>query len=271
MALKMLMAAAAAAPMIVAHRGASHDAPENTLAAFRLAWQQGADAIEGDFYLTKDGRIVCIHDATTQRTTGTNLSVINSSLEQLRTLDAGSWKGSQWRGEKLPTVEEVLSVVPPGRKILLELKSGPEIVPPLKMALARSGLDADQIVIMSFNAKAVMEAKRQIPGIKVFWLTAFKRQGTSGEWKPSVPDILRTLQSTHADGLDCEAHEQADATLAQALRERNLSLHVWTVDKPEVAARFWRLGAESITTNRPEWLREETERLLAKASEGPSR
>ena len=77
---------------IVAHRGASLDAPENTLAAFRLAWSQGADAIEGDFRLTKDGRIACLHDDTTQRTAGLDLTVADSTLAELRELDVGSWK-----------------------------------------------------------------------------------------------------------------------------------------------------------------------------------
>ncbi|MDP7286911.1 MAG: glycerophosphodiester phosphodiesterase family protein, partial [Phycisphaerae bacterium] len=71
---------------IVAHRGASRDAPENTIAAFELAWKQGADAIEGDFYLTKDRRIVCIHDSSTKRTARANLSVAKSTLAELRKL-----------------------------------------------------------------------------------------------------------------------------------------------------------------------------------------
>ena len=77
--------------LIVAHRGASHDAPENTLAAFRLAWEKDADAIEGDFYLTRDQQIVCLHDETTERTAPgqTCLQVAESTREQLRTLDVG--------------------------------------------------------------------------------------------------------------------------------------------------------------------------------------
>ena len=79
--------------VIVAHRGASFDAPENTLAAFRLAWQQGADAIEGDFYLSKDNQIVCIHDADTKRTAVVSRQVAESTLAELRELDVGrsSW------------------------------------------------------------------------------------------------------------------------------------------------------------------------------------
>src|SRR6185369_848081 len=92
-----------AEPMLIAHRGASRDAPENTLAAFRLAWQQGADGIEADFRLTRDGRVVCLHDASTGRTAGVDLAVAEASLEELKRLDVGGWKGARWAGERIPT------------------------------------------------------------------------------------------------------------------------------------------------------------------------
>ena len=133
----------------------------------------------------------------------------------------------------------------------------------LKEALAKSGLKAEQVIIIAFSAKVIAEAKKQMPDIKAFWLTAYKKQPTTNEWKPSQAEILRTLKESHADGFDSDAHERVDTELADALRAAKLSLHVWTVDKPEVAARFWKLGVESITTNRPEKLRREVEQLLA--------
>jgi glycerophosphoryl diester phosphodiesterase len=95
--------------LLIAHRGASREAPENTLAAFELAWQQGADGIEADFRLTRDGRIVCLHDATTGRTAGIDLAVAGASLEELKQLDFGSWKGSVWQGEPILVLEELLA------------------------------------------------------------------------------------------------------------------------------------------------------------------
>ena len=92
-ALLMLSSASLAAPFLVAHRGASKDAPENTLPAFELAWKQGADAIEGDFYLTKDGKIVCFHDGDTKKITGKKLVVKDSTLAELQALDVGEWRG----------------------------------------------------------------------------------------------------------------------------------------------------------------------------------
>ena len=93
---------------IIAHRGASFDAPENTLAAFRLAWDEGADGVEGDFMLTADGQIVCFHDVDTQRVAGTARSSSESTFAELASLDVGSWKGARWRGERIPSLADVL-------------------------------------------------------------------------------------------------------------------------------------------------------------------
>src|SRR5262245_61979826 len=114
-------------PLIIAHRGASHDAPENTLAAFRLAWQQDADGIECDFYLTRDEAIACIHDETTKRTAGVDLTIADATLDQLRGLDVGSWKDKRWAGERIPLIEQVFQTIPKGKRIYIEVKCGPEI------------------------------------------------------------------------------------------------------------------------------------------------
>jgi len=99
MGVTLAVTLAAAEPVeIVAHRGASWDAPENTVAAWRLAWEQGADAAELDTYLTKDGKMVVLHDGSTQRTTGVDLRVAETTLAELRALDAGKWKGEQFAG-----------------------------------------------------------------------------------------------------------------------------------------------------------------------------
>src|SRR5450631_227872 len=116
---------------LIAHRGASREAPENTQAAFDLAWRQGGDGIECDFRLTRDGRVVCIHDATTGRTSGADISVAEASLDELRRLDIGLWKGEQWRGERIVILEELLEQLPEGKSLFIELKCGPEIVEPL--------------------------------------------------------------------------------------------------------------------------------------------
>ena len=123
---------------IIAHRGSSYLAPENTCAAVELAWQEGADAVEGDFRLTADGHIVAMHDATLKRTAGIDRRVAECSLEELRTYDVGSWKNPQFADEPVPTLAEMLATVPAGKRFLVELKCSAEIVEPLQRLLADS-------------------------------------------------------------------------------------------------------------------------------------
>lgn len=241
---------------IVAHRGASHDAPENTLASFRLAWEQGADAIEGDFYLTGDRRIVCLHDRNTSRNSGTELDVEQSTLAELKQLDVGSWKAGQFAGERIPTLAEVLALVPEGKCILLDIKSGPEIVPVLKRELEKADLKAGQTKVIAFDAEVISETRRLIPDIEAFWLTGFRQDEASGEWRPEIREILATLTRIQAHGLDCRAVPQVvDKSFVAAIRQAGFQLHVWTINDAELAQQFAQLGADSITTDRPAYLR----------------
>ena len=98
-------------PLLIAHRGASHAAPENTLAAFDLAWKEGADGIEGDFRLTADGRVACIHDEDTKRVAKPNRRVAASTWEELSTIDVGSWKSTDFAGERIPLLGDILERV----------------------------------------------------------------------------------------------------------------------------------------------------------------
>jgi glycerophosphoryl diester phosphodiesterase len=245
------------AQLIVAHRGASYDAPENTLSAFRLAWEQGADAIEGDFFLTKDEQIVCIHDAKTKRTSGIEMDVASFTLAELRQLDVGRWKDARWAGERIPTLAEVLAVVPAGKKIYIEIKCGPEIVPHLPAVLKQSGLKPEQMVIISFDDKVIAETVRQLPELKSHWLAGFKQNATTQAFEPSTDAILETLAKIHAHGLDVQANPSVvNAEFVKRLRGRQLEFHVWTVNKPDDAKLFWELGVDSITTDRPRFLQD---------------
>jgi glycerophosphoryl diester phosphodiesterase len=120
---------------IIAHRGASYDAPENTLTAVQLGWQQQADGVEIDIKLSKDGHIVAFHDHGTARTTGANHTLAELTLAELRDLDAGSWKNARFAGERIPALEEILAIIPPGKRLFIEIKAGPDIVPELKRCI----------------------------------------------------------------------------------------------------------------------------------------
>jgi glycerophosphoryl diester phosphodiesterase len=252
----LLFAAPVERPLIIAHRGASHDAPENTLAAFRLAWEQQADGIEADFYLTKDGRVACIHDDTTKRTAGVDLRVADATLDELRRLDVGTWKDKRWAGERIPTIEEVFATVPKGKKFYVEIKCGPEIVAPIRRAFEKSGLTTDQVVVISFKELVIAEVKRTIPGVKAFWLVAYHKDQETGKWSPTIDELIPRLRECKADGLGTEARREViDADFVRELRRAKFEFHTWTVDNPETARFFHSLGVESITTNRPAFIR----------------
>jgi glycerophosphoryl diester phosphodiesterase len=253
-----LTSSVADAQLIVAHRGASHDAPENTLAAFRLAWQQQADAIEGDFYLTSDNQIVCIHDRTTKRTAPgqAELSVAKSTFEELRQLDVGSWKGTQFADERIPTLKEVLATVPAGRQIFVEVKCGPEIIPILKPQLESSGLADEQIVIICFNQAVVTQSRQVMPQYKVNWLTSYKQKTEQSEWKPTADEVLATLRRTGATGLGTHGNLKViDQTFADAVQQAGIEFHVWTINDADTARAFAAFGPQSLTTDRPAFIR----------------
>jgi len=248
----------ASAQLIIAHRGASADAPENTLAAFRLAWEQGADAVEGDFYLTKDQQIVALHDKTTERTAGVSWDVREQSLARLQTLDVGKWKADRFAGERIPTLAQVCDVMSAEGKLVLEVKDSPRIVPFITEAATSGALRAllpDRLIIISFNANVIAACRKSMPDVKAFWLTGFKENAITGEIEPSIDSILETLHRIDATGLDCKASDHIDNFFVQQLRNENFELHVYTVDDPHVAQRFQHLGVDSITTNRPAAIR----------------
>jgi glycerophosphoryl diester phosphodiesterase len=240
---------------IVGHRGASFDAPENTVASVKLAWEQNADAAEFDVYLSKDGKIVVIHDATTKRTAGTDLKVADTTLEELRKLDVGSWKAAKFKGEKIPTLEEVLATVPAGKRVFVEVKCGPEIVPELDRALKASKLKPEQTAVISFNADVIAATKKARPDRVCFWVVNLAPKNA----KPrEAEELIEKAKAIKADGLDLSATpEILDKAFGDKVKAAGLKLGVWTVDDVALARKMIAAGVESLTTNKPGWLREQ--------------
>lgn len=255
-------------PLLIAHRGASREAPENTPAAFDLAWEQGADGIEADFRLTRDGRVVCMHDATTGRTAGVDLSVAGASLEELRRLDIGAWKRIRWQGERIVTLEEVLDRLPTGKRFFIELKCGAEIIAPLRHILTAGIVPAEQLSLLAFDARLIAGLKEQLPGIRACLNADYRWSLRTRSWSPSREDLQAVLEECGADGLSSRAVGLLDAQFVDELHRSGKEVHVWTVDNARSARHFLGLGVDSIMTNRPGWLRE---RLLTEGTGGVMR
>lgn len=248
----------ATAQMIIAHRGASHDAPENTLAAFELAWKSGADGIEADFHLTSDLKIVCIHDEDTSRVRPElpALKIAETDLAKLQQIDVGSWKDPKFSGERMPTISQVLATVPPGKQIFIELKTGPEILPVLKDELAQCSLRPEQIHIICFKSDVIRQVREAMPKYAASWLVDYQKQVGEADapevWRPSVEKVLVRLAATGATGIDSRyVSEIVDQDFVDAVKSSGAKFHVWNVDDPQKALRLRSLGVTSITTNRP--------------------
>lgn len=237
--------------LVIGHRGASQQAPENTLASFRLAFQQGADGIEADFRLSGDGEIVCLHDDSTARTAGVDLRVAETSWEELRRLEVGGWKGACWRGEPIPSLEQVLLALPAGKFLFIEIKCGAEIIPRLEATLAATGVAPEQIRLLAFSAELIRTLKERLPAYRACWLTDYRYRGV---WHPSRQQVLETLRGSGADGVASRSRSILDRDFVAALREEAREIHVWTVDALAEARRLGALGVDSIMTNRPGWI-----------------
>ena len=241
---------------IIGHRGASYDAPENTLSAFKLGYHQGADAVELDIHLTKDGRVVVIHDPDTARIAGVPHRVAQRTFEELRQLEVGRW--GRWKdkgfSERIPGLEEVLTIIPGGKRLFIEIKCSLEILPELGQVLGRGGKKPEQTVLIGFDLQTMRQAKASFPRLPVFWLVG---AGTAGKGYPPVHQLIESAHIANFDGLNLEKGFPIEHEFVRLVHQAGLKLCTWTVDDAEVARRQAAAGVDGIATNRPGWMREQ--------------
>jgi glycerophosphoryl diester phosphodiesterase len=235
-------------PMIIAHRGASYDAPENTLAAVNLAWEKDAEAVEIDVHLSKDRKIMVIHDKDTKRTSGTRMVVKESLSEDLRGLEVGQFKDPDYKGEKIPFLEEVIETVPEGRKLVIEVKCGTEILPIL-VELIRNSPKREQLVVISFDYEVVKGIKTELPSTPAYWL----HYSLAGGYKTKH---ISMGKDARLDGLNFR-FKGISAEFISAVHDAGMEMYAWTVDDPKEARRLMDIGIDGITTNRPTWLKQQ--------------
>ncbi len=236
----------------IAHRGASHDAPENTVASAKLAWEMGADAVECDIHISKDNRIMVIHDKDTKRTCSSkkNFSIADTPSTLLHDLDAGSWKDEKYKGEKIPFLSEMIETIPEGKTLVVEIKCGNEVIHPLERLMEKCNKE-EQIVFICFDWKTILETKKAFPKNKCYWLSSSKN-GLSKKINEAAENGL--------DGINLH-YSVIDEEIVEAAKANNLEVLSWTVDDPAEAKRLIDLGVTKLTTNRPAWLKEEVGKL----------
>jgi glycerophosphoryl diester phosphodiesterase len=237
-------------PIIFGHRGAKAFAPENTLAAFQMAVEHRADAIEFDVKLTKDHHVIVLHDQTLDRTTNGHGNMKNYSLEDLRRLDAGSFFDAQFAGEKIPTLDEVFETV--GRRLFMNIELTNYTTPhdglvEQVVEVIRRHQQEDNVLFSSFLTLNILTARRLLPEVPVGLLA---EEGWSGFVARSAfgrriaPKIIHPYTT--------------DVTDDYVRIQHNLGrrVHVWTVNEPEDMVRLFALKVDGIFTDNPRLARQ---------------
>ncbi len=228
--------------LIFGHRGAMASAPMNTLAAFELAADQGADGVELDVQLSRDGQAVVIHDFSVDATTDGDGLVADLSLAQLKTLDAGSWFAPEFAHERIPTLDEVLRAF--GKKLLINIEiksadSGGAIESAVADSVARCGV-ADRVIVSSFNAGILRRFRALCPDVMTGFL-----------FVPGVADEGReTIHVAQHDALH-PWHEAIDRDFMAWAMRHNYFVNTWTVNDPVRAAKLQALGVNAIIADDP--------------------
>ncbi|MBV9216368.1 MAG: glycerophosphodiester phosphodiesterase [Acidobacteria bacterium] len=242
-------------PLIIAHRGASAYAPENTLAAFQLAAEQGADGLEFDVQLSSDGIPVVIHDADVRRVSGLDKRVADLTARELGQLDVGSWFNAvrgdtKFAGESVPTLAQTLEAAASFRgPIYVELKCGNATYQPLAGAvcdIARDSPLLPRIIIKSFRLAAIPEIRSQLPTVQ-----------TAALFAPSIRKVLRKKRFIVAMAREFGAHQLslhrslATSKLCRLAADAGMPVTVWTVDAPKWLIRAERQSIQALITNDP--------------------
>ena len=243
----------AAKTNFIAHRGSSFLAPENTLAAFKLGWRETVTC-ELDVQPTRDGRLLVIHDASTTRTTGIDRQVAKCTLRELQQLDAGSWKGARWKGERLPLLEQAISAMPKGRRLLIEVKANAKVVPELARVIRASGKEK-QLAIHSFYYSTCAAAKKALPDVPVYLLIASKKNPHTKKWSPTFEVAIAKVRKAGLNGIGANNTLLLKASAVKKIHRAGLTLNIWTVDEVAEAKKLIALGVDGLITNCPGWLK----------------
>ncbi len=237
-------------PLLIAHRGASVDAPENTIAAFELALEQGADGLELDVHLSADGHPVVIHDFTLERTTDGAGPVSALRVRELKRLDAGGWHDRRFQGQRIQTLQEVLERFRDRTRFWLELKGGSTLYPGLEERVV-STIEiydvVDRVLVQSFDPGAIGEVRTLNLQIRVGAVVA------------QAPLDRALLVPGMVDAI-CPALAVGSAGLIAEVRQAGLDCHVWTVNEPAQVDRLVGWGVSGIITDRPGALRARLDR-----------
>ena len=239
--------------IIIAHRGESYDAPENTHASINLAWKRNDDAVEIDLQLTKDERIVVIHDKSTLRTGGKLKRISSNTYDNLLQVEIGKFKGRKWKYERIPLLDDVIDKVPKNKILFTEVKSDYRIVKPLKNLIRQKGVESNQVKFIGFDINTMKLLKISLPEFESYWIIEGKHYKSKSLLKSSI----EKCKAAGVDGLDIQARKYLNSEVIKFVKNNGLHIYTWTVDDPVRAKQLYMDGIDGITTNKASWLKEQ--------------
>ena len=232
-------------PLVCAHRGRSGVYPENTMAAFEAAIEVGADFIELDVRSTADGEIVCLHDATVDRTTDGSGEVADMTRAEVRALDAGRWIGDEHAGEPVPPLREVLEQIAPRLVVHIEIKQ--RGIAETVVEVIREADALRRVTVISFDHDDVRRAKAAEPSLACGLITSGAEDASTEEERALIASALEC----GASFLSC-SHRKLTAMLVRECHLVGLLVMAWTMDDPEDIRRMIEMRADALVSNYPE-------------------
>jgi glycerophosphoryl diester phosphodiesterase len=237
-------------PRIVGHRGASFEAPENTLAAFKRAWALGVEACELDVHVTKDGEVVVIHDATTLRIGGVDRPVAEQTLAELRQLEVGAWKHIKYKGERIPTLAQALATIPAGRTMFVEIKTGKDTAPAIADVIKKTRPTSVAIALQGFDPDSLGALAGLLPDAPAYWTVAPPRDAKD-QPQPYPLSVIGEAKQRNFAGLALD-YRGVTAELLAAASTADISIDVWTLNETALLADWAGKDVRWIETDRPE-------------------
>lgn len=240
--------------LIIAHRGASAVAPENTIIAFKKAVELHANAIELDLRQTKDGQLVVLHDATVNRTTNGRGNIANMTLSEVKELDAGGWFDTRFKNERVPTLHEVIEILDTATILIIEIKEGNETYPGIEeqvLDIVKTNRLEGQVILKSFDQKVLSRIKKKAPQIRLLYVYVF-----------TIPWLCVTVDRGVSTGdlfdLNVDYLQPHKIFISRSFvnraQERGFKVIAWGVEDEGTMKKMIDLGVDGIETGFPDKL-----------------
>ena len=242
-------------PLIIAHRGASSKAPENTILSYETAWLQNADAIEVDLRKTKDGVFICAHDNNFNRVSGSTKNISESTFESLLKIDIGSWKGQKFKTQRVPKLEEVLKRLPNRKIIFIEIKGVTKNLNQLMKLISNSNLKKNQVHFLCYLPSVIKNIKKKFP-----------TQKATLNLIPSLFDydeerIKEEIKNSNSDGVSLHVDSKQSIKLIEKLKNEKFFVLTWTVNDKKFMEKLIKSKVDGIITDYPKKLAKILERI----------